>query len=75
VAEEGRVAPDPAPGLSPDADLVAATAAWTADFLGAAGEIVEKARGVPVRKVTRILESELERCGYYAALDHALARR
>jgi hypothetical protein len=75
VAEEGRVAPDPAQPASSDVELVSAAAAWTAGFLGAAGEIVEKARGVPVRKVTRMLESELERCGYYAALDTALARR
>jgi CheY-like chemotaxis protein len=75
VAEEGRVAPDLAQPASSDVEIVSAAAAWTADFLAAAGEIVEKARGVPVRKVTRMLESELERCGYYAALDTALARR
>jgi CheY-like chemotaxis protein len=75
IAEEGRVAAESEAGSPLPAELVGASAAWTADFLSAAGEIVEKARGVPVRKVTRMLESELERCGYYAAVDTALARR
>jgi hypothetical protein len=73
VAEEGRVAAEAGSGPAPTgADLVGASAAWTADFLAAAGEIVEKARSVSVRRVTHMLESELEGCGFYAALDGAL---
>jgi hypothetical protein len=73
VAEEGRVAAETsADPLPRAADLVGASAAWTADFLAAAGEIVEKARSVSVRRVTRMLEPELESCGFYAALDGAL---
>jgi len=73
VAEEGRVAAETsADPLPRAADLVGASAAWTADFLAAAGEIVEKARSVSVRRVTRMLESELQSCGFYAALDGAL---
>jgi CheY-like chemotaxis protein len=69
VSEEGRaIVTEPAPGPA-GAGLPAAAAGWTSSFLRAAGEIAEKARGVSVRRVTRMLESELDRCGFYAALD------
>jgi CheY-like chemotaxis protein len=71
VAEQGRVT---ANGTREPGDLVEAAAHWTAEFLAASGEIVAKARTVPVRRVTQVLDAELERCGYYASVDRALER-
>ena len=72
VSEDGRVAPDRegAPARLP-AGVVPAVAAWTAAFLRAAAEIVAKVGNVRVRAVTHMLEGELDKCGFYAALERA----
>ena len=50
---------------------VRAVAGWVAAFLLSAGEIVDKAGALRVRQVTRMMESELEAAGFYAAYDQA----
>jgi len=54
--------------------LVPAVAAWTAAFIDAAAELVERVRGLRLRTVTRMMEAELERVGFYDACDEALQR-
>jgi CheY-like chemotaxis protein len=71
VSEDGRVAPDREAAPQMPAQGVAAVAGWTAAFLRAASEIVAKVGNVRVRAVTHMLEGELERCGFYAALEKA----
>jgi CheY-like chemotaxis protein len=73
VSEDGRVSPDKESPSALPADAVAAVAGWIADFLRAAAEIVAKVGNVRVRAVTHMLEGELEKCGFYAALDKATA--
>jgi hypothetical protein len=67
VADDGRVV------LSGDAaaggSLVKASAAWTNAFLAAAGEISERVRLLKVRQVTRMMEAELEKVGFYRAVE------
>jgi len=72
VAEDGRVVPA-APESSVPLAAVEAVAAWTADFLSAAGEIVDRAGGIRLRQVTRMMEAELEKIGFYAAFDAIVA--
>jgi len=72
VAEDGRVVPaTPEEPLPPAA--VEAVAAWTADLLSSAGEIVDRAGGIRLRQATRMMEGELERIGFYAAFDAVVA--
>jgi hypothetical protein len=71
VSEDGRVAPDREGPPRLPADVVPAVAAWTAGFLRAAAEIVAKVGNVRVRAVTHMLEGELDKCGYYTALERA----
>jgi CheY-like chemotaxis protein len=71
VSEDGRVAPDREGPARLPADVVPAVAAWTAAFLRAAAEIVAKVGNVRVRAVTHMLEGELDKCGFYAALERA----
>lgn len=71
VSEDGRVAPDRDGPARLPADVVPAVAGWTAAFLRAAAEIVAKVGNVRVRAVTHMLEGELEKCGFYAALERA----
>jgi hypothetical protein len=72
VAEDGRVVPATSePSLS--APAVEAVAAWTADFLSSAGEIVDRAGAIRLRQATRMMEAELERIGFYAAFDAVVA--
>jgi CheY-like chemotaxis protein len=72
VAEDGRVVPaSPEESLPPAA--VEAVAAWTADLLSSAGEIVDRAGGIRLRQATRMMEAELERIGFYAAFDAVVA--
>ena len=72
VAEDGRVVPATSePSLS--AAAVEAVAAWTAEFLAAAGEIVDRAGAIRLRQATRIMEAELERIGFYSAFDAVVA--
>ncbi|HEX6737338.1 MAG TPA: response regulator [Vicinamibacteria bacterium] len=67
VAEDGRVlVGDAAAASGPEA--VAAVAAWTAAFLESAAALVDRIRALRVRSVTRMMEADLERCGYYARL-------
>ena len=68
VAEDGRVIPSAAEALLPPA-AVEAVAAWTADFLSSAGELVDRAGAIRLRQVTRMMEAELEKIGFYAAFD------
>jgi len=70
VAEDGRIVPAGAgtETLLPPA-AVEAVAAWTADFLASAGEVVDKAGGIRLRQATRMMEAELEKVGFYAAFD------
>lgn len=67
VTEDGRVQVESEPG--PAAGAVAATAAWTAAYIAAAAEVVERVRGLRLRSVTRMMEPELERAGFYAACE------
>jgi CheY-like chemotaxis protein len=71
VSEDGRVTPDREGAARLPAGVVPAVAAWTAAFLRAAAEIVAKVGNVRVRAVTHMLEGELEKCGFYAALEKA----
>jgi CheY-like chemotaxis protein len=67
VAEDGRViVGDPAAAARQEA--VPAMAAWTTAFLEAASAMVNRIGSLRVRGVTRMMEGDLERCGYYAAL-------
>lgn len=68
IAEDGRVVAEGG-GLAPAA--VACVAAWVAAFLAESAQIAEKAAAIRVRQVTRMMESELEAVGFYAALDAA----
>jgi hypothetical protein len=70
VGEDGRVGPEGG-AFSPTPEAVPAVAAWTALFLKEAAQLVGKVAGIRVRQVTRMMEGELERCGFYAAFDAA----
>ena len=72
VVEDGRIVPAAAEALVPPA-AVEAVAAWTADFLTSAGEVVDKAGAIRLRQATRMMESELEKIGFYAAFDAVVA--
>lgn len=73
VAEDGRVQVDREAGPLPPAAVVA-VAAWTVSFINAAAELVERVRALRLRTVTRMMEAELERVGFYGACDDALQR-
>lgn len=68
VTEDGRVVPATSDAALPAA-AVEAVAAWTADLLSSAGEVVEHAGAIRLRQATRMMEAELERIGFYAAFD------
>jgi CheY-like chemotaxis protein len=68
VAEDGRVVPSSIETLLPPA-AVEAVAAWTADFLSSAGELVDRAGAIRLRQATRMMEAELEKVGFYSAFD------
>ena len=70
VGEDGRVALES--GVAPSPDAVPAVAAWSALFLKEATGIVARVAGIRIRHVTRMMESDLERCGFYAAFDAAM---
>jgi CheY-like chemotaxis protein len=72
VAEDGRVVPATSEA-SLSAPAVEAVAAWMADFLSSAGEIVDRAGAIRLRQATRMMEAELERIGFYAAFDAVVA--
>jgi CheY-like chemotaxis protein len=74
VAEDGRVqVVDGEHGPLPPAAVIA-VAAWTAAFIHAAAELVERVRALRLRAVTRMMEAELERVGFYGACEEALQR-
>ena len=73
VAEDGRVQLDGEQGALPPG-VVLAVAAWTAGFINAAAELVERVRALRLRTVTRMMEAELERVGFYGACEEALQR-
>ena len=73
VAEDGRVQVDGEAGPLPPG-VVIAVAAWTAGFINAAAELVERVRALRLRAVTRMMEAELERVGFYGACEEALVR-
>lgn len=73
ISSDGRVSL-PAQRAALPAAAVAAVAAWTSAFLAEAGALVEKAGRLKVRQATRLMEAELERLGFYAALV-AVSRR
>jgi hypothetical protein len=66
IAEDGRVVAE-GPGLGPSA--VKAVAAWIVSFLAESAQIAEKAAAIRVRQVTRLMESDLDAIGFYAAVD------
>jgi CheY-like chemotaxis protein len=68
VAEDGRVVAE-GPGLGPAA--VGAVADWIVSFLAESAQLAEKAAGIRVRQVTRMMESDLDAIGFYAAVDAA----
>lgn len=71
VAEDGRVQAEEGTAALP-AQAVIGVAAWTAAFLNAAGELVERVRSLRLRAVTRMMEAELERVGFYGACEEEL---
>ena len=71
VGEDGRIAVDREAPARLRQEAVPAVAGWAAAFLRSAAEIVAKVGNVRVRAVTHMLEGELERCGFYAALERA----
>jgi len=73
VAEDGRVLAEGTAEADP-AGLVPAVAAWTMSFIDAAAELVERVRALKLRSITRMMEAELERAGFYAACEGAAAR-
>jgi CheY-like chemotaxis protein len=71
VAENGRVVFDGTEGPRVSASGVAEVAQWSAAFLADAGLEVEKAGGLRIRRVTHMIEGELDRAGFYAAFESA----
>jgi DNA-binding response OmpR family regulator len=73
VADNGRVRPEtPSPERLP-AGAVTTVAEWAAAFLGEAAAAAPRLRGLPVRSVTRMIERELEKVGFYTAFEKASA--
>jgi len=71
LAEDGRVQAETQAAAS--GALVPAVAAWTVAFIAAAAELVERVRALKLRPVTRMMEAELDRVGFYSACE-ALGR-
>lgn len=67
VATDGRVLVDHERAALP-ASAVAAVAGWVTCFLAEASALAEKAGKVRIRQATRMMEADLERIGFYAAL-------
>lgn len=67
VAADGRVLVDHERAALP-ASAVPAVAGWVTCFLAEASALAEKAGKVRIRQATRMMESDLERIGFYAAL-------
>ncbi len=73
AGENGRVTSE-LRGAAGARELVEESALWAAAFLAETGLKVEKTGGLSMRRVTRMIESELERAGFYAAFDAAYGR-
>jgi CheY-like chemotaxis protein len=73
AGENGRVTSE-ATGTAGARELVEEVALWAAAFLAETGLKVEKTGGLSMRRVTRMIEGELERAGFYAAFDAAYSR-
>jgi CheY-like chemotaxis protein len=71
VNRDGRVSFDRSRGHRMSQAAVSAVAAWTAGFLKAAFGLSEEATGMRIRKVTRMKRDDLDRIGFYDALDAA----
>lgn len=67
VSADGRVVVDRERAVLSGA-AVPAVAAWVSAFLSEAGALAEKAGKIKVRQATRMMEADLERIGFYAAL-------
>lgn len=67
LADDGRVQADAQAAAA--GPLVPAVAAWTMAFIAAAAELVERVRALKLRSITRMMEAELERAGFYAACE------
>lgn len=72
VESDGRVISSP-DGASLPQGSVGAVAAWLAMFMVEAGERPDGAGLARLRAATRMLEADLERLGFYAALGAALS--
>jgi len=68
ILEDGRVVAE-GPSLGPSA--VKAVAAWIVEFLAKSSQMDQKAAAIRVRQVTRLMESDLDAIGFYAAVDAA----
>lgn len=71
VAQKGRVVFDATPGARLGPEGVAAVARWSASFLADAGLKVDQPGGLRIRRVTHMIEGELERAGFYAEFEAA----
>lgn len=71
VNRDGRVSFDRSRGHRMSQAAVSAVAAWTTGFLKAAFGLSEEAAGMRIRKVTRMKRDDLDRIGFYEALDAA----
>jgi len=74
AGENGRVVAETGGSLPEARVLVESAALWAASFLAEAGVKVEKAGGLSMHRVTRMIEGELERAGFYAAFEAAYGR-
>ncbi|HLA76466.1 MAG TPA: response regulator transcription factor [Vicinamibacteria bacterium] len=68
VVADGRVLVNHEQAALPG-PAVPAVAEWVASFLTEAGALAEKAGKVRIRQATRMMEADLERIGFYAALN------
>jgi CheY-like chemotaxis protein len=73
AGENGRITSE-LRGPAGARELVEGVALWAAAFLAETGLKVEKTGGLSMRRVTRMIEAELERAGFYAAFDAAYVR-
>lgn len=73
AGENGRVTSE-ATVAAETRELVEEVALWAAAFLAESGLKVEKTGGLSMRRVTRMIEGELELAGFYAAFEAAYGR-
>ncbi len=73
VLEDGRVVLES--GAVVGTAAVEATAAWITAFLAEAAQIDKKVGALKLRTLTKMMEAELEKCGFYAAFDALAPKR